>query len=242
MKKESLEFGTGSFVGAIAEDPTFWELPEREQARVIGWANSCPVVDELTDPANPNPGRGPEAMRRRYAEINFWFGFINREAQRLNPSLYSQLSARITRLPDEPTGKYEPQSVPEWHTKEISPMGTLAGYALPRIFVEQLGTAKGLTREELVSRLDRGLDVVEQAIPESGTPNEFLATVAEGLIKADAEPTAVLRHIVSDGWLKEHNAQTMLDDFKQAMQENAPGLWQFYSGLSEEEKRQLKLA
>lgn len=242
MSKENIQFGEGSFVGEISRDPSFFDLPARERAKIIGWANSCPITDELTDPDNPNPSRGPEAMEQRYAEVNFWFGFIARESQRLNPNLHDSLMRPVRREISEPVGKHEPENVPDWHERKISPMGTLAGYALPRIFVEQLGTHKGIPREKVQERMLRGLDVLEVAIPQAVTPNELLALVAEGLMHADCSPEEIMKHTFSAGWIAEHNAQRMMGEFKLMTHFRAPELDKAYSTLSEEQKAQLKLA
>lgn len=243
MSKENIQFGQGSFIGEISRDPTFFDLPVREQAKIIGWANSCPVTDELTDPENPNPGRGPEAMRQRYAEVNFWFSFIARETHRLNPDLYKQIILGAPRESDELVGKYEPENVPEWHAEIISPMGTLAGYALPRIFVEQLGTHKeGVSREDMQGRLLRGLDVLESVIPEAGSPEALLVLVAEGLLHADCSPDEIMKHVFSEGWIKEHNARKSMEYLKKVAKFRAPELSKAYELLSEEEKARRKLA
>src|SRR5581483_1174802 len=234
--KEKIGFGSGSFVGQISGNAEFFNLPEQEQAKLIGWANSCPITDELTDPNNTNPGRGPEAMRQRYAEINVWFGFIYREAQRLNPELAKQLLTSIDRHPDEPVGKYEIENVPSWHKDKISPMGQLAGYAIPRIFVEQLGTHKeGVTREILIERMDRGLAVVESAIIQAQTPLELLALTGEGLLDADCSSNDVLKHSLSLGWISEHNSPNTIEQYKEVMRTKAPRIWEAYSNLSEED-------
>jgi hypothetical protein len=229
MSKENVQFGEGSFVAAISSDPKFFNLPVREQAKIIGWANSCPVTDELTDPDNSNPGRGPEAMRERYAEVNFWFGFISRETQRLNPRLHNLLMTATDRDPHEPAGKFEQDNVPEWHKDKISPLGNLAGYALPRIFIEQLGTHKGVSREELQSRLSRGLEVLESVIPAAKTPIELLALAGEGLLDADCLPEDIFKHALSKGWLDEHNGTSKIVEYKQAIHSKAPKLWAAYS-------------
>lgn len=243
MHKESLDFGTGSFVGQVMEDPAFFDLPVRDQARIVGWANSCPVVTELTDPGNTNPGRGPEAMLRRYAQVNLWFGFIHRAAGEVKPGLEDQLLAPVARLLDEPAGKYEPESVPPSHRTEMSPMGTLAGYALPRLFLEQLGTGQGLEREEIHGRLMQGLAILDEAIFEAETPLELLASLAEGLT-ANGQTTSeqAFKHIFSQGWLDEHNARTMMEQFKDVMAYKAPTLWRQYQQLDAADKARLKLA
>lgn len=242
VSKENIQFGQGSFVGEISRDPAFFDLPVQEQAKIIGWANSCPITDELTDSDNPNPGRGPEAMRQRYAEVNFWFKFIDRETERLNPRLHELLMKQVRREAGESVGKHETQNVPDWHDRNISPMGTLAGYALPRIFVEQVGTHKGISRDEIQDHLFKGLDVLEAAIPLANSPNELLALVAEGLLHANCTPQEIMKHTFSAGWIKEHNAHRMMGEFKLMAQYRAPELSKAYSSLTHEEKAQWKLA
>ncbi len=234
MSKETLEFGSGSFVGPVLNDPTFYELPVRDQAQIIGWANGCPVVDELTDPQNTEPGRGPENMLGRYGKVNFWFGYIARSVGEQNPDLYEQLMTPVERLSSEPVGEYEAGSVPPSYQTHMAPMGTIAGYALPRIFTKQLG--EGLPFEESQDRLSRGLHALDQAIPKAKTPAQLLALVAEGLSQADVDPLTALSNTLSVGWLKEHNALTMLAEAKKALEENAPTLWSAYSQLSDGEK------
>lgn len=243
MQKESLDFGTGSFVHLL-NDEEFQQLPVREQALLVGWADSCPVALELTDPANETPGRGPETMLDRYGEVNFWFGQIARDVREGNPALYEQLIAPVARQQGEPAGKYEDESVPFTHYGEMSPMGTLPGYALPRIFIEQIGAPRGHDfDEQAVARLERGLKVLDEVIPQSHTPAELLARVAEGLAgTGDVTPVQILRHVLSSGWLKEHNARTMLGEVKQELEDLAPTIWMFYSQMTEHERNALKLA
>lgn len=239
MQKENLEFGSGSFVGAAMNDPAFHELSILEQARVVGWADGCPVVTELTDPENTDPGRGPEAMLNRYGSVNFWFGFIARAAGDHSPDLYDQIMTEVDRLPDEPVGKYEPESVPFAYLFEMAPMGTLAGYALPRIFTKQLG--ENLSKEDSQARLIEGLAVLDKAIPQAETPLQLLALVAEGLAEANVPATTALSSVLSPGWFEEHNSINMLNDAEQALEADAPKLWAVYTNLSTEEKAQYKI-
>ncbi len=239
MQKESLPFGTGSFVHAL-NDPAFEALPVREQARIVGWADGCPVVSELTDPANPDPQRGPEAMLGRYGEVNMWFGFITRSVQAVNPDLSDQLMAPVTRLISEPAGSYELESVPESYLAEMSPMGTLPGYALPRLLVKQLGQG---SVSDTQARLCRGLEALDQAASEARTPAELLALFAAGLLaKQDLSLEAILSSSLSSGWFDEHNATTMLTAVKTAFAVKAPELWAIYVDLPAAAKAELKLA
>lgn len=238
MQKESLPFGSGSFVYAL-NDPSFEALPVRDKARVVGWADGCPVVSELTDPANPDPQRGPEAMLGRYGEVNMWFGIITRSVQAVNPDLSDQLMTSVTRLSSEPAGSYELESVPESYLAEMSPMGTLPGYALPRLLVKQLGQG---SVSDTQARLCRGLEALDRAASEARTPAELLAIFAAGLAaKKDLSPEAILSSAFSDGWFSEHNATSMLTEVKTAFAAKAPELWVIYKALSTAAKDELKL-
>ncbi len=224
----------------MLNDPTFHQLSALEQARIVGEADGCPLITELTDPDNTEPGRGPEAMLRRYGSANFWFTYITRASEDVNPALYDQLMSSVERLPEEPVGRYEPESVPESHLSRMASMGTLAGYSLPRIFIKQLG--EGLPQEETLDRLAKGLDVVKRAIPQANTPTQLLVLVAEGLVKdADVSTLAALNAVLSPGWLSEHNSTSIIDNARQTLKTDAPRLWGVYAGLSVEEKVQNKI-
>ena len=238
MQKESLPFGAGSFVGAM-NDPAFDALSDLKQAQIAGWASGCPVVSELTDPANPDPQRGPEAMLGRYGEVNTWFGIITRSVQAVNPDLSDQLMTPVTRLSSEPVGDYELESVPESYLAEMSPMGTLPGYALPRLLVKQLGQGSVSVTQ---ARLCRGLEALDQAASEAQTPPELLALFAAGLAaKKDLSSEAILSSAFSNGWFNEHKATTMLTEVKTAFAAKAPELWAIYTGLPTAAKDELKL-
>lgn len=244
MSVEQIKFGHGSFVGAVMLPGSgFFDLDSGNQARVLGYADACPVVEELIDPGNTALGRGPDAMVDRYGEVNFWFGEIGRVVAEVNPALYQQLMTPVRRLTDEPIGKYEPESVPESNLTEMAPMGTLAGYALPRVFVEQLQRTEDQDLATHQERLIMALDKLEVAAIYATTPLELLAFFGEGLAgRGQLEASKVLKHALSQGWLEEHNGHTMIDDFKVILGTYTFKLSDFYNGLSEQGKAELKLA
>lgn len=235
FQREKLEFGNGSFVGNALNDPTFYDLSVREQAKIVGWAISCPVAEELTDPQNPNPGRGPDVMLNRYGELAFWSGQINRIAKEFNTDLHVQLTQSVRRLQSEPVGKYEPESVSESYISEIPPTKTLVGYTLPRLMTKQLG-GKEVSPAEKQDRLVRGLDILERSMIAAQSPEELLAFSAEAMAQADVDPRIVLSTILNTGWYKEQNADSMVTALKAALQADAPQLWQLYGSLSEPDK------
>lgn len=235
FNREQLEFGSGSFVGSALNDPSFYELPIRDQARAIGWAVGCPVVDGLTDPANPEPGRGPEEMLNRYAQVGFWYGYIVHSAEELNPDLFTQLTQQTVRLPDEVVGIHEPQSVPENYAEIIPPTESLVGFTLPRLLLKQMG-GKDLSSDDKQARLFSGLKIIKDAVKVAQSPDELLAMSAEGIAQTNVDPLVTLSTILPQGWYDEHNGDHMVASFKNTLQEKAPSLWTLYSGLSEQEK------
>lgn len=234
IQRENLSFGQGSFVGDILKDPSFFNEPVQKQAEIIGWAIGCPVVQELTDPSNTTPGRGPEAMLKRYGEIGLWHGFILETVEELNPVLDRKMAIAVDRLPDEPVGKYEADSVPAAYLEKIPATETLAGYTLPRLMIKQIG--RGLPKSELQDRMARGIEAFEEAIPKAETPEELLALAAGNIAKADVEPIEVLKTILPTGWMEEHNGRRSVDDAKVALRDKAPELWAVYSSLAHEER------
>lgn len=239
ISREQFDFGQGSFVGKAMQQPDFFELPTEEQARIAGWVDGCPVVEELIDPANTSPGRGPENMLNRYASVNFWFSYISREVKEHNPDLYDQLMTPLSRELDEPVGKHESESVPSGYVDELYPMNTLAGFGIPRIFVEQLGEGE---KSDVTDRMTRGLQIVETAIKDSNSPLELLAKIGEGLVvSGDVSPEQVLKHTMSVGWVEEHNASSTIELFKSVLADTAPTIWNAYSDLDKNQKTNLKL-
>lgn len=238
--REQFEFGHGSFVGHVMGEPEFFDLSAQEQARIAGWVDGCPVVEELIDPANTAPGRGPENMLSRYAGLNFWFGYISREVRDHNPELYDQLMTPVARKDGEPVGKHEPKSVPDGYHDELYPMNTLAGYGLPRIFLEQLGTGD---QTEVADRMIRGLQVIDAAIPEATSPTELLARIGEGLVNdGDITPQQVMKHTLSQGWIDEHNSESTVEAFKAVLADTAPTVWDAYLNMDAEQRASLKIA
>lgn len=249
--EEPIEFGAGHFIGPAYGDERFVELydnPENPdivmQAEAAGYANGCPVAQELI---STDRGRGAEAMLNRYASVNFWFVHITEVALEHDENLYYQLTAPVPRRVDEPVGKFEPESVPPENEDEMAPMGTLYGWALPRLLIKQIGEG---TAAETAGRMTKGLSILEQAMDGADDPIHLLARFAEGIAQAgDVPPVEVLQGTLSAGWLKEHNATSMINELKTdiyshavaaaALSPGTPTLWDTYSSLDEVERTRL---
>lgn len=225
-------FGDGHFVGDYLT-MEIYNLPARDQARMIGRAAGCPVVERLTDPENTAPGRGPEAMAKRYGEVSFWFTYLVGELKKSNPDLAEQFQQTLQRKPGDAEGMmlYDTPSIPADHFANMYPLGTLPGYALPRVFIEELdyrGEDSESTPEDVQGRMVAALDAFEDAAKVSETKYELVARFSEAVIGMDANPEAVLSHVLARGWLSEHGANWMFDDMEAALREHAPVLWKHY--------------
>lgn len=195
-------FGEGTLIGDDCDLDNFFGQSIRDQAIQLGWSNGCPVVQELTDPTNPN--FGPEKMRARYAEVNFWGRYIVEQARKSNPHLDYQLSKPRERAKDidnQPLlGKHEPESVPGTHLDVMSPMSGIYGYAAPRILIEEMGRGE----ERTTDRVIHALNILDMAITNSGGhPAKFLCRLAGLCSKSQAGILNVLSHFTSQGYLDE---------------------------------------
>jgi len=245
--QEAIRFGEGHFIGPAYGNPEFVYVYDSVspdvpmQAETAAEANGCPVAQELI------AERGAEAMLKRYASVNFWFVHITEVAAERNVDLYQQLTAHIPRRADEPVGKFEPESVPANYAEEMAPMGTLYGWALPRLLIKQIGDSG---HKESAGRMTRGLTILEQAMDGADDPIQLLARFAEGIAQAgDVPPTEVLQGTLSAGWLEEHNAMSMIDALKADMYEHAvaaaaltpdtPTLWGTYLDMGASDRASL---
>ncbi|MDQ3093622.1 MAG: hypothetical protein M3Q70_00385 [bacterium] len=229
MDRSSYEFGRGSFVGTIMRDPeAFFGSDVRDQARMLGWVAGCPVVEQLTDPDNPTPGRGPENMMNRYGQINFWFKYaMESVVQKVNPDLYNQMMKDVERLPIEPIGRHEPESIPEEYREKMQPMTTLVGYVTPRLLIDQLGINSGAASDELDKRFSNAHKTLKNAAANVDNPESFLVRFADIIRQGGQVDDEILKkHFDASGWLEEHNAQSMADRLKDTARNEAPELYE----------------
>lgn len=222
-------FGIGTLIGD--NNDAFFKKDVAYQVAELGWSNGCPRREEVVRQY------GLDWTRSRYAETNFWFKYIYKLAEVVNLTLYDQLVQVKSRLPGEPVGKHEPQSVPQSHLEQIYPMSGLYGYALPRVLIEQIG--QGDNRSQ--PRLLRALGILEEIVADSATPGELLARLADQATSADADPRATLSHILPAGILDEENCKATINKFASDLQTHTPALWALYKNLTFQEKEGLSL-
>lgn len=226
MQREQLEFGRGSFVGIVMRDPeAFLEADSRDQARMLGWVAGCPVVEELTDPLNTQPGRGPEEMLKRYGQVSFWFGYAMEAVQTENPDLYDKMMSDVSRQVDEPIGRHEPESIPQAYETAMQPMTTLVGYITPRLLIEQIGLRANITRDEKSSRLAFANTALKQAAAAASSPEEFLAGFADTIrTNGSVAEETIKKQFDASGWIEEHNGRSMVANLEEATRKVAPEL------------------
>ncbi len=233
MKKRSTtKFGNGKFVGDFLHpDSEILDFNDRNLARELGWAAGCPVVERLTDPESTDLGRGPASMIERYGEVAFWFGQLTRELNDTNPQLAQQLSSsqpRNTQAIENITA-FDEASIPPDYFETMAPLGQLAGYALPRVLIEQM-KYKGddAATDNVQRRLVKGLELFGDSARQSTSLPELTAKFGEAVSTESADPDKVLSHILAEGWLEEHGDVEMFRAMEEAVKTFAPSLWRRY--------------
>lgn len=206
-------------------------------ARLLGWSSGCPIAAELTN--SQNTQYGPSVMLQRYDEVNQWFTLITKIAKDEDYLLYQQLTTPTLRLPGEPVGKHEHQSVPGSHLEQISPMSCIYGYATPRVVITLTTLETIPTR---AGRTMRAVDVAKRMVKKAQTPAELLALTAEKTALIGVEPTQVLQHTLAQGVLEEENCRTAYINLANFLEDKAPNLMRAYLGLTTTEKTDLKIA
>lgn len=234
MKRHSTtQFGNGSFVGDLLrpEDTTL-DLEPRDIARKLGSAAGCPVVERLTDPENTKPGRGSEAMIDRYGEVSFWYGELAGRLHSIKPELVSSLYEPTARKEGDKERMiaYDEQSIPDNHFELMQGLGTLYGYALPRIMIEEIRGRDDSAQDEVSvqDRMVAGIEAFESVCRDSDDMYELTAKFSEMIASLDGDNKSILGHILPPGWLEEHGATWMFSDMREAVREHAPVLWQEY--------------
>lgn len=221
-------FGQGGFLAdRLRENPDYFEASAEERARVAGWLAGCPVVNELV------AGRGAEAMAVRYEDINFWYSFIAREAADANPVLSAKLSRVLERLPEEPIGKHEPESVPTSYRDNIPPVASLAGFALPRMAIEYLG-AEEIPGDPWPShRIDSLIGMVRRTVQTADTPLDLVVGLGNEMAEDErVDRGKLIGYMTNEGWLDEHNAVSTMDSMKAKLEIGSGRLSEHYRAVN----------
>lgn len=119
---------------------------------------------------------------------------------------------------------------------------TLVGYAMPRLVIDQLGGDE-VPQDMRIARLNRGLQVLDEAVQFTKSPEELLIKFADDLrYTGDLKTLDVLKRILPLAWYEQNQAKSMLVRLKNVLIEKAPNLWDEYAALSEDDKAQNGIA
>lgn len=229
-------FGVGGLASPwMVEGTPYADLSMHGKAVVQAWHAGCPVPEALIEE------RGADAMADRYGELNQAFFAVVNLVQEVDPNLAQELMAPAERqfmLKDgkkvaRRIGKYEEGSVPEKYLDEMSPMGTLVGYALPRLFVEDIRSAERLSGDEVPKPYSDTATLLKVAAGHSDNAYGLLAVFAELLAElGHTDVTTILQKTLSQGWYEEHEAREQINAFSLEFKKHAPRLWEAYTRMT----------
>ncbi len=227
-EKYGRKFGLGTFLGDSGE--RFVDKPLSEQVLEMGWSHACPVIDEVCKEY------GCEWTLKRYAECNFVFGLVIESARDLNPELYKLLTTPVPRLENELPGRsFKPDLVPKSFFREMSPLSTPWGYAIPRVIIEEMGRGEN-NSDRTQERLLTALDVIDTNVVYPHTPVELLVSLSEHVSVLDADPKVILSHLLSSDVLREEGCWTMFKKIKWEIDNSADNLRHTYNYMSSAER------
>ncbi|MFZ1802246.1 MAG: hypothetical protein WAW62_03265 [Candidatus Saccharimonas aalborgensis] len=232
--RDRVPFGNSFAVDlpSLRASDEYHTLGDRDKALIEGWICGCPITQALTAPESDG-GRGAAAMYERYAEVNDMFRYVATKAAVVNHDLFEQLVSNTPRNPDEPAYLFEKESTPANYGTDMPPIGSLPGYAIPRILLEVNGPS--LEHEVDIDSL------LDQMLRASSTPIDLLAMIAGSCFSAGMDAKRILYHSLGRGWIEEHTATSMTSSLLEAMRLKAPKLWEIYRDMSAEEKNSERL-
>ena len=234
---QSKDFGKGRVVGDDSRLLDLYRNPKMREKflRVAAWAHACPIPDEVSK------GFGVDWTIERYLECNFVWGYMLDVTEQLNHELYQQLSDPVLRKFDEPMGRHEKGRIPRSHRTFMSPLSTLYGYALPRVFLEIAGRGKKRAQERYL----HAIKLFESSVKVSHTPTELLARLTNAARwnqKARIRTTVLLDHVLPAGVLKEEHNVLQYKEVVEMLQKYASVVFRRYKKLSPEAKKKVSLA
>lgn len=215
------------------EGGNFLEKPIAQQVLEIAWSEGCPVPQKVVKKY------GAETATKRYAEIIFADRLIREEVKKHNPSLHKKLTEGINRKPGEPVGVHEPQAVPSSYQEIVPPPDTPWGFSLKRVLIDQFGKREERTQERIL----KGLEILENlATQKIDSPLEFLAKLAEEVIKTDGDSIQVMKNTLSKGHLDEQNFHALYAKLAEELKQSSPTFREEYNKLTPQERDKLGIA
>lgn len=158
----------------------------------------------------------------RYTECSLVSSFIIDQAKSINHILASNLSCSKLR-----------HAVPNDYMTILSPGSSLPGYAASRILIEMFGRKPPWKIGD--ERVKQGIDLLHQTFGKTSDPIEFVVLLAEAVVTAGIDPTAVLGHLLA----VEHLDEGLYTDIKTTWAficKKAPSLQKHYLSLIHQQR------
>jgi hypothetical protein len=88
--------------------------------------------------------------------------------------------------------------------------------------------------------VEKGRKILKEQIEQCKTPIELTVKLAREVCQNDANPQAVLGHLMAQGILEEEGCKTMFREIHRAIEEVAPELAMIYENMVREQRNGVK--
>lgn len=222
-------FGYGD-VWTHSEGKSLSEMADiKERTYAMGYMHACPIVPEVVKyyAGGQDEMVGWKKTLKRYIECNYVFSeVILKRALESNKHLAQLLTTPVPRMPGEKASdKIDRSLVSESFDKEMAPLSTLWGYALPRIFLLGGRDDSGIGIREKMTRMKETLD---RLIPRAVDPMMLALELSEEVYKQGASPEDIFGHLLPSGLLEEEGSRAMYLEAITRMSVHAPELKEAY--------------
>lgn len=237
-------YGDGHVFGEMsqAEFEKFMSASAWERSEALGWSNACPVVPRIL--TSGEKGRSPEEMQYRYAQINFWYGYmVDRLASLGRADLAEELTTPQERQPDEPLGKHDKGWIPEELKRKMYGPGGPYAYNLSRLMANFINEGKGTAGNRASLAMKSFDKVVRSLEPETEGLDVLLATFSENLISYKRiNRLKILSWTISSGKISEDNCRTNYGRIVKAIDNKTTELKTVYHKATDAVKTRLHIA
>jgi len=117
----------------------------------------------------------------------------------------------------------------------MAPINSLPGFSLPRMLIEYIESGEDQNKRQI--KLIDGLKIIKEEIQESKTSAELMARVAERFVKDGTNIDKIIKQILSQGWVDEHNAKTSIEEAINVLEKYALTIWKYYKELTPEKRK-----
>lgn len=222
----SKDFGSGK---SSIDHPLILQLSDSHRFRALAHWAACPVAKEVWNIYQRLGSEAKDWILERYETTNaITRHLIWPQAAALNPALHRQLTQPRRRKPDEPVGKFEPDSVPNNHQKWIPPMAQLPNYSGARLLILMAGT----NQVQQIASNKGIMDRLNQTLAESKTPEEYSARLTNDAYEMGVHPAAILEHTLEGAKVAEEGYASQSQAIFRYLQTVSSGVSQVLNLLS----------